>query len=878
MNIVNKLTLRKMKKNKRRTIVTIIGVILSVAMISAVAILATSFMDLLQRETIAEEGDWHVEFKDLNEKQVQAIQTDKNTKKSYMLRDVGYAYLEGSKNPDMPYLFLKQFDQRGLEENPLHLTEGRLPEHDGEVVLSEHIQSNGNVTYHIGDELTLEVGQRVIDEETSDDRYMPESAKIDQTYSLIRDDNEEKVIEKINTQFTETLKVVGFIERPNWERPWSPGYTIVSYLDPTTVSTDQLANVLVTNKKVNQNFYKDTEKLAADLNIDSYEMHDNLLQFYGVFSNLGMAQALFSFVAIIMIIIMIGSVSLIYNAFAISVSERSRQLGMLSSVGATKRQKRNSVFFEGAVIGGISIPIGFLSGIAGLAVTFYFINESLTKSFGFSEKLEVVVTPSTIILATVVSVLTIFISTYIPARRASKISAIDAIRQTEDIKLTNKKVKTSKLVRKLFGFEAEIGLKNLKRNKKRYVATVFSLFISIVLFLTVSFFTNTLTRTVELTQDGYNYDIEAQFPTNESLSEEDVAVIEEMKQLADVTDYSLIKSGWLSIILDQQYIPKEFKEVVPDETASDVQVDYEINYHVLQDEALEKYAEKVGVSLKTIKDTDSVQGIVINWTSVFDLEENAYKEQTAINIKQGEDIKLLVENDEEETLVDSGNITVAGITNEFPMGVAPRRHVAGVNVILSEAGYEQLQLEDIDLIFPPLYSFFMTTSNPFKTDDELLEIDHQGMNVHNISVQNQEDQQIMFVMSVFVYGFIALITLISITNIFNTISTSIALRAREFGMLKSVGMTPKGFNKMIRYESIFYGLKALMYGLPVSIGLMYLMHIALSDGFVLTFRVPWIPMGIVIIAVFLIVSVSMLYASSKLKKQNIIDALKQENM
>src|SRR5690625_6887960 len=95
------------------------------------------------------------------------------------------------------------------------------------------------------------------------------------------------------------------------------------------------------------------------------------------------------------------------------------------------------------------------------------------------------------------------------------------------------------------------------------------------------------------------------------------------------------------------------------------------------------------------------------------------------------------------------------------------------------------------------------------------------MHVINHHKIRQEEAQIILLISVFTYGFIALITAISVANIFNTISTSISLRKREFGMLKSVGMTPKGFNKMMNYESIFYGIKALLYGLPFSIILMF---------------------------------------------------------
>lgn len=870
MNIVHKLTLREMKKNKRRTLVTIIGVIISVAMVSAVAILATSFIDLLQRDRITIEGDWHVEYQDLNEEQIQSLQTDEQTKKSYVSRDVGYAHFPESENEDKPYLFVKQFDERGFTEYPIHLMEGRLPEHPGEIVISEHILSNAGVDYHIGDELTVAIGERI----SSDEIF--KGVRIDQSFSLMRD-NEYEIDEELAEQQTETYKIVGVIERPLWEPMWAPGYTILSYLDPLTVSSDHKANLFVTNKKVTKDMYPYTEDLAKELNIENYEMHSSLLETYGVFRNLGMASAMLTFIGIIMIIIMVGSISLIYNAFAISVSERSRQLGMLSSVGATKKQKRNAVLFEGVVIGGISIPLGFLSGMLGMAVTFYFINDRLTDSFGFTESLRVTVTPSTILVAAVISIITIFISTYIPAKRASRISAIDAIRQSEDIKLTSKKVKTSKLVRKMFGFEAEVGLKNLKRNKKRYVATVFSLFISIVLFLSVSYFTNTLTRTAELTQEGVNYDIQVHFYQEPPLSKENTSLMEDMKSLPDITDASFIQSGWFSTMLEKDVISEDFYSLIAYEETADQQVPFEIMYHVLEDDKLDFIAQEEGIPTEVLHDSETVQGIVINWTSQIDLEKNTYVEQQPLNIKVGQKMKLHGYNEGENTNYPIGELTIAGTTETFPLGIQAVRYQPGVNVLLSKGAFEQLSMEKIGFTHQPNNSLFMTSSDPVKTDEEIIDLDGEGIRVFNTYTDKQEEDQFLFVIRVFVYGFIALITLISIANIFNTVTTSIALRKREFGMLKSVGMTPKGFNKMLRYESIFYGIKALLYGLPVSIGFMYLMHRSLSDGFVIRFQLPWISISIVIVAVFLIVGISMMYSSAKLKKENIIDALKQEN-
>lgn len=872
MNIVNKLTIRQMLKNKRQTLVTIIGVIISVAMVSAVAILATSFMNLMQKQVIAENGDWHVRYENVNEEQLQTIQTDKETKASFLSRDVGYAQLEDSENPDKPYVFLKQFDDRGLEEYPINLLEGRMPENDREVLVAEHVDSNADVTYTIGDELTLEIGKRTVNAETAEEQAMPDDVVIDQEYALITDE-EGEMEEYIDVEATETFTVVGVMDRPHWEPSWSPGYTMISYVDPTTVASDNPVDVSVTQKKVNSNIYDYTKTFAKDSNIESYEMHSELLQFHGVFRNAEIFGALFVFVGIIMVIIMIGSISLIYNAFAISVSERSRQLGMLSSVGATKRQKRNAVLFEGTVIGLISIPIGFLSGIAGLAITFHFVNDSLMNVFSFNEPLELTVTPFTIILTAVVSILTIFISTYIPARRASKISAIDAIRQTKDITLTGKRVKTSKLARKLFGFEAEIGLKNLKRNKKRYVATVFSLFISIVLFLSVAYFTQTLQRTLTLTQEGYNADIEVWY-SSESISDQDQQIIDQMKQLPDVTESNLLRSLNLSMYVDQSYIPDHLIE----EGASrfEEKVSYSIDIHLLEDQVLKEYAKEMDIDEKTLHSTDEINGMIIDTMSMIDPKTSVFKEERTFLGDVGDKVELMTHDYETDEVVNSGELTVVGMTDEVPMGILSKRAYAGIDILLSKEAYEQLDYSDE--WGEGQNRLYMSSSDPMKTGEELKEIKASNMHIYNYEEEKQKEEQLNFVMSVFVYGFVVLITLISVANIFNTISTSIAMRKREFGMLKSVGMTPKGFRKMIRYESIFYGLKALLYGLPISIGLMYLMHLALSEGFQFPFSPPWMHIGIVIIAVFLIVSVSMMYSSAKIKKENIIDALKQENI
>src|SRR5690606_41618377 len=220
--------------------------------------------------------------------------------------------------------------------------------------------------------------------------------------------------------------------------------------------------------------FQESESIARTLELDRYGTNNDLLRYQFVSSHDGFVVTLYLLMAIILGVIMIGSISLIYNAFGISVADRSRYLGMLASVGATKRQKRNSVFFEGMIISVISIPLGILGGLAGIAITFAVVNPTFRGVLGLDVSFEVKMNIWTLLLTIGISLITVLLSVWWPAKRAAKVSAIDAIRQTQDVKLSSKQVKTSKLVRKLFGIEAEIALKNIKRNKRRYQITVFS--------------------------------------------------------------------------------------------------------------------------------------------------------------------------------------------------------------------------------------------------------------------------------------------------------------------------------------------------------------------------------------------------------------------
>ncbi|MEL7568141.1 MAG: FtsX-like permease family protein, partial [Dehalobacterium sp.] len=501
MNVMSRFTLRSMKANRKWTVVTLIGIIISTAMLTAVSAFCASFTELMRNEAIADNGNWHAMISDVRMGDVPVFADAAFVDETSLSRDIGYARLTNSKNKDKPYLFIRQFDEKSYKTFPVELIEGRMPQNGRELVLSEHLETNGDVKYDVGDRLTLEIGKRVT----------PDGSALGQQNSYQGEPGVDPVGETFVPEQTQTYTVVGIIGRPNFEPRWAPGYTALGFLDAQTLATHDAVTVTLLAGRLNHGFFYDVMALAESVGLDDSHIGYNteLLRYSGIFANDSAQNMIYGFAAVFIVIIIVASVSLIYNAFAISVSERVSQLGMLASVGATKRQKRMSVYFEGFLLAIAGISIGILAGIAGIGVTLSVIRplmESFTN-LSSAEGLSLHVSLLSVVVAAVLAAVTIFISVWIPGRRASRIMPIDAIRHSKEIKLTRRAVKTSRLTRALFGFEGEIALKNLKRSRKKYRATVLSLIISLVLFLTVSYYAEEMNRASGAVETGYNFDL-----------------------------------------------------------------------------------------------------------------------------------------------------------------------------------------------------------------------------------------------------------------------------------------------------------------------------------------------------------------------------------
>ncbi|NLB79580.1 MAG: ABC transporter permease, partial [Clostridiaceae bacterium] len=524
MNIVNKVTLKTLGKNKVRTLVTIIGIILSVSMITAVTTGISSLQNFLVNMEIEQSGDWYGAAYSISDQKLKEVKNSHEVSQITSLQNIGYSLLEDSKNEYKPYLFIGGIDGVFADKMPMDLIEGRLPSGPSEIILPEHLKFNGGATFSLGDTITLEIGERI-----------SENSQLNQNNFFLHEDEGGK--EELLIREERTYTVVGFCERPGFENYAAPGYTALTVADDTD-SYRFDAYIKITKAKDIYSFMKRTFPEGE------YNINNSLLPYTGSSNERSFNSVLYSVAAVLIGIIMFGSISLIYNAFSISVSERTKQFGLLSSIGATRRQMKRSVLFEAFFLSIIGIPLGLLAGILGIGLTFNVVDDIFASLLGdgIDTAFSLYVSWEAAIAAMVIGLITVMISAYIPARRAFKVSAIDAIRMSKDINIKAKKIRTSKLSYKLFGVEGMIAKKNFKRSRKRYRATVISQFLSVVLFISASSFSAYLTKSVSTVVDEANFDIRYAFEPDLSNKASMEDVYNELKNIDGVTDssYSIV--------------------------------------------------------------------------------------------------------------------------------------------------------------------------------------------------------------------------------------------------------------------------------------------------------------------------------------------------
>lgn len=614
--------------------------------------------------------------------------------------------------------------------------------------------------------------------------------------------------------------------------------------------------------QVNRRIFDVSEEVCIRLGIapEQVRYHNNLLIAMGVVPG-PYYDALYGFASVLLALVGIASVLVIANAFSISTSERGRQFGLLKSAGATKAQIRNIVLFEGAILGLLSIPLGIAGGLAAQWVALSIANKVIgsIKVVHYQADFRVVFSPVVLFIAVAAAAVTILLAAWFPAIKAARVSPVEAIRQTSSIQIRPRSLRISPMIANLFGFPGVLAAKTMKRNRSKYRTTVLSLVVSIVLFIGASSFVQMLLKSTSMVYADIGSNVRIILRGEDEELQNQLAA-----ELTALEGTKLHSSRQLHGTV-----------TLPEAALTSLSVEHfgigerAAVLYSLDDENFRAVYQALRINSAALEEPSDPQGILINTIGTL-IRKGRRTSFVPYSIKTGTVVPIHV--DDLET-----PIALLGQTGEVPPAIFTQFNPNGFSLIVSEQLLHTLQTENAS---PELYIAAMAEDpNHYAEQAAALLADRMERNTYSIT--NYEalaanNRGISLLVMIFAYGFIGLLSLIGITNVITTISTGIALRRREFAMLRSVGMTDVGIAKMLNLESLFYGVKSLLMGIPLGLSASYLMYLSLGGAMEFEFIWPTSSMLLCGAAVMLLTLFTMTFARRKQRRDNIVGALRDE--
>lgn len=861
MNILKNIAYKNLQLNKKRNIVTVIGIILSVALITALSSLVVSFKESIINLEKHINGDFHYSFDGVQSNDLGIFENNRSIENFYKVGTLGYAKIN-TENEYKPYAYVITMDKNDFDSVGIELTDGELPKNNNEIIIPRHLRNNGKVDLKVGDTITLEVGSR-----------MSEGYALGQNNPYEETNNE-----TIENTVSVTYKVVGIFERPSTAlEPFSsPGYTFITtnasgvknYTVFARYTKDGLKNqykvtagILGVNEKVLkkniQEFnYKEVNEKEQGKSKFYFDINRYLIMLEtNAYCDSSM-KALLVLSTIVTVIIIVTSVYCIKNSFNISITEKTKEYGILKSVGATTSQIKKSVYYEAFLLGCVGIPIGILSGVLASFILIHVVNFFIRSMFVGNEYLIFKISYLSILISIILSIITIFMSSKKGAKIASKTSPMVLIRGNNDILVNSKKLKTPKFINKLFGIGGVVSYKNIKRNKKKYRTTIVSIVLSVSVYIALSYFVNTAFDVVKMAKGDYTYNlVYTSYTKDYNLNYNNVL---NFSKHDTVKKYSVVRT---SIITGNFKASKDFKKYNA-YMSEEKPILNSVTFISVGKEEYLRYISKLGLNYNSVKD----KGILIDNNIGYDTKKKLEVSYNMTDNKKG-DIINFTSMKEDKTF----DMELASVTNIRPFGY--ENNYGSLVMVVSDEYMERLdKLESVSL--------YVESTDPDKLQSDIDKMckDTEGCYVNNVDATVKQMKSIYTVIAIFLYGFIIVISLIGITNIFNTITTNMTLRKREFATLKSIGMTSNEFNRMIFLESFFYIFKSLLIGIPIGVLLSYLIFKGFTNQVLFSYKVPFKGIIVSIAIVCLLIVWLNNYSSKKANKGNVIETIRNENI
>ncbi|MPM23018.1 hypothetical protein SDC9_69480 [bioreactor metagenome] len=827
---------RYLKANKKRTILTIIGIVLSVALISTIGLFFKSIQQTELEDAKGKYGSFHIAYKKISEEKMNKIINNPRVGRSGL-----YSMGEEEEFTDKLKIFSVVASDKALELSPYKPSEGRLPQRENEVAIEK--------------------------------------------WALRYIDNNGKVGEKIKIKDKEYL-LVGLLENTIQNQSDSK---IMILSNSNNINIENATLIVEINSKAN--LKKSVEELVALGEKDSVIKNTMLLGLLGAGEDSSSWKGIYFTVGIIISIVVVCTIAVIYNSFQISVVERVKQFGLLRAVGATPKQIRKLVFKEATTVAVIAIPLGLIFGVIallGIKLTFKLIgadsvmNIKLTISYGV------------LAISALVGLISIYISAFIPAHFAGKISPLVAISSRATITKEKIKKRRAGLIGKVLGFEGTLASKNMKRNRKRYRITVFSIVISVVLFITFkSFMDMSLNISDDLNESqNIHFTVSPQYIDESKRVFIEDKLVEDIKNIAMVEKvYKSYEMNYLKAAINSEGKVKEvnnIENVYKSTNLGNNKTGINSNVAVYDDNSLEaskKYIESGAIDKDALNKENGV--ILIKKNRIFNEKtKNVYYGEVA-SLKVGDEIEVEAysglnerqDNSSESALgfnkdktkkVKIMAILKAEPFNFYGSGKALNL-ISTKEVAEGLVGKGELKPISLDIQIKDQKEEIQAKEKI----EEQIKSNPALMLTNNID-DNRKNKSAILMVQILLYGFVTVVSLIGSVNIINTLTTNIILRKKEFSTLKSIGLTQKGLKKIIVLEGLLYGVVGSIYGGIIGTGLSYLMGGGMNAAREFKWAIPWNAIGIATVAALIIGYLSVLAPLKRIGNENLIEGIRED--
>lgn len=885
MGILGKLTRKSLFLNKERSITSLLAIIIAVATFTGISLMYASGMDFLVQIEKERVGNFEAQIVNVQEADKEKVL--KNDKIKNIVESKMYSPIFGESGLEITFPLstdFKDFQKGRLFDNYL---KGKLPEKENEILLRTNEKN-----YKPGDKFKINNVEYVISgiirdiyiENLNENKDLKEIEKIDGSkinFAILRNEDAKKL---------ENNKVLGYVY----------SYDFKNVKEEIIKQNDELVNSLTNSNNKVKEIHKNMLSLM-DANIGDSEK--------GIVSTMKIIRNM------LLGVVSVAALIVIYNSFNVSVAERKKQFGVLKSTGATSKQIYYMVMYEAFLYSLIGIVVGFVFGMIGIKLVQVLMGNWLTEMFKAvsAEEMKVgfnfILQTNELIVVGVTTAITVFVSAFIPAIKAGRVSAIEAIRNAQEIKIKPGKVRTSRLFKRLLGIEIDLGRKNMKRAKGKFRVTIISLAVSfILLFVMIStrfLVIDTLnsvkfaivgkfgSRTV-VANSMYNYEEEKSDSKEvkspnfdiKKVEEEEKNVKEKMGRDYTNINYVLASKG-LHLPTDKSYYQDPNNEKLKGNVTAAI--------YLVKGKEYSNLLKELGI--EKLEDGEAIlQNFYLDKKSSSIVRMPIYKSEELK--KNGLSLKY-AENDNAEKK-EIMHINKVYINDRININSSFNPSVTNVPIVVNENTFNKIAKNTgVDL---GKETFFIMSSyeindkkereafakkwNEQYSPAEQVKKENGKLVVHANSMDVTQYvgmiEATFNIIELLLYGFLILIVGISVTNIFSTIAINIILRSKEFAILESTGMTNKQIKKMIRTENTIASLKGIIFGSIVSFTILWFVYKQVMGENMDVYKfMENINVWAFLLASMLIYGItwlSSIYAVRKINKEDIVKVINNENI